>query len=177
MPISSARSVPGRNRKEQIGVAGDRRHPRIGDDQLAAVVAAAPDVVGGDRRALADVGAGHEHYLRLAECRSRDSVRDPRRRPACRPFPRTPCRGGRCSRCAACPAQRAQTCPAGRTSPSSARRRRRRPPHPFRSLSWISRSRRAVKSSASSHVPCGIRCRFASADRAGGPDDCPADNA
>ena len=47
----------GPHRQVQIGVARDRRHARIGDDQLAAVVAAAPDVVGGDRRALADVGA------------------------------------------------------------------------------------------------------------------------
>ena len=40
------------HRKKQIGVAGDRRHPRIDDDQLSAVVAAAPEVVGGDRRAF-----------------------------------------------------------------------------------------------------------------------------
>ena len=52
----------------------DRRHPRIGDDQLAALVAAAPDVVGGDRRALADVGARDEHHLRLGDVGPRDGA-------------------------------------------------------------------------------------------------------
>ena len=55
----------GAQRQEQIRVARDGRHPRIGDDQLAAVVPAPPDVVGGDRRAFADVRANNEQHLRL----------------------------------------------------------------------------------------------------------------
>ena len=55
----------GTQRKEQVGIARDGRHARIGDDQLAAVVAALPDVVGGDGRAFAHVRADHEQHLRF----------------------------------------------------------------------------------------------------------------
>ena len=53
--------------KIEIGVARDGSHARIGDDQLAALVAAAPDVVGGDGSAFADVRADHEQYLRFRD--------------------------------------------------------------------------------------------------------------
>ena len=43
--------------QEQIAGAGDRRDARIDDDDLRAVLAGLPDVVGRDRRALGDVGA------------------------------------------------------------------------------------------------------------------------
>ena len=48
----------GTHRQEEVRRARDRRHARIDDDDLCAVVARSPDVVGQDREALADVRAG-----------------------------------------------------------------------------------------------------------------------
>src|ERR1035441_5070727 len=54
-------------RKVEIRVARDGGHSRIGDDQLAAVIATSPDVVGCDRSAVADVRANRseEHTSEL----------------------------------------------------------------------------------------------------------------
>ncbi len=46
------------HREKQIAGAGDRRHARILDDDLRALLARLPQVVGGDRRALGDVRPG-----------------------------------------------------------------------------------------------------------------------
>ena len=50
--------------EEDIGVAGDRRHPRIHHDELRPPIVCLPDVGGGDRVALGDVGPGDEHDIR-----------------------------------------------------------------------------------------------------------------
>ena len=65
MLISSTRSVPGRNGRyrsalREIGVM--RGSATI---SLRAMVAGAPDVIGGDGRAFAHVGADHEDHVRL----------------------------------------------------------------------------------------------------------------
>ena len=118
IPISSARSVPGRTGKIQIGVARDGSHPRIGDDQLAAVVAAAPDVVGRDRGALADIRADDKQDFRLGDLApwNRAAV-DAERQLVGDVRPR-PCRAGRCNRCGGCRVRRARICPSGTTSRS-----------------------------------------------------------
>ena len=51
------------DRQEQIAGAGDRRDARIDDDDLRAVLARLPDVVGRDRRALGDVGAADPDHF------------------------------------------------------------------------------------------------------------------
>src|SRR5690606_29584350 len=56
---------PGADGQVEVGVARDGGHARVGHHELAAVVAAAPDVLGGDGGALGDVGPGHEQDLRL----------------------------------------------------------------------------------------------------------------
>ena len=48
------------HRQIQVGVACNGSKARIGNDQLGALVAGAPDVVGGDGRTLADIGADHQ---------------------------------------------------------------------------------------------------------------------
>ena len=53
------------HREIQIGVARDRRHARIDDDELAAIFAALPEVLGRDRRAFGDVRSRDQHDLRL----------------------------------------------------------------------------------------------------------------
>ena len=55
------------HRDEEVGGAGDRRHARIEHDELRAVLARLPEIVGGDRRALGDVRAGDEDHLRLRD--------------------------------------------------------------------------------------------------------------
>src|SRR5581483_7939618 len=49
----------------EIGVASDGSQTRVGHDQPAAVVPALPDVVGGDRSAIANIGADNEQHFRL----------------------------------------------------------------------------------------------------------------
>ena len=53
----------GLDRQEQVAGAGDRRDARIDDDDLRALLARLPDVVGGDRRALGDVRAADPDHL------------------------------------------------------------------------------------------------------------------
>ena len=52
------------HRQIQIGVARDRREARIGHNQLRALVARAPDVVGGDGGALADIRPDNHQNFR-----------------------------------------------------------------------------------------------------------------
>ena len=52
---------------EEVGGAGDRRHARIEHDELRAVLARLPEIVGGDRGALGDVRARDENHLRLRD--------------------------------------------------------------------------------------------------------------
>ena len=111
------------HRDEQIGSARDRRHARIEHDELRAVLARLPEIVGGDRRALGDVRAGDQNHLRLAECRSTDWRCGRCRRSSSTPRRRRPCRAGRCSRCSRCAPRRARTCPSGTPSRWSAKRR------------------------------------------------------
>jgi hypothetical protein len=49
--------------EEHIGGASDGGDPGIGHDQLGAAVTCSPDVAGGDRRALGNVGASHEDHI------------------------------------------------------------------------------------------------------------------
>ena len=62
-PAKSAASRPGLHRQIQIAGAGDRRDARILDDDLRALLARLPDVVGRDRRALGDVRAGDPDHV------------------------------------------------------------------------------------------------------------------
>ena len=57
----------GLDRQEQVAGARERRDARIDDDDLGAVLARLPDVVGGDRRALGDVGAADPDHLGLED--------------------------------------------------------------------------------------------------------------
>ena len=54
----------GTHRQEEVCGARDRRHAGIDDDDLCAVVARSPDVVGQDREAFADVRPGDDDRLR-----------------------------------------------------------------------------------------------------------------
>ena len=45
----------GTNWNKQVRIARNRRHARIEDDQLAAILASLPQVVSGDRRTFGDV--------------------------------------------------------------------------------------------------------------------------
>ena len=54
-------------RQIQIGVARNRRHARIGDNQFRAVVASAPDIIGSDRRAFTYVGSDGKDDVRLGD--------------------------------------------------------------------------------------------------------------
>ena len=54
----------GAHRQEEIGSARNRRHARVDDDDLRAVVARSPDIVGQDREAFADVRSGDDDGLR-----------------------------------------------------------------------------------------------------------------
>ena len=65
MPLKSATSRPGLIGQKQIAGARDRRDARIDDDDLGAMLARLPDVIGGDRRALGDVGAADPDDLGL----------------------------------------------------------------------------------------------------------------
>jgi hypothetical protein len=56
--------APGLDRQKEIARARDRRDARINDDDLRAVLARLPHVVGRDRRAFADVRAADPHDLR-----------------------------------------------------------------------------------------------------------------
>ena len=85
--------------KIQISIARDRCHARIGDDQLSAVVAAAPDVVGGDGSTFADIGADDKRALRPSESRSTESCCGRCRMQACMRYLPKPCTAGRCNRC------------------------------------------------------------------------------
>ena len=58
------RVAAGLDRKEQIARARDRRDARVLHDDLRALLARLPDVVGRDRRALGDVRAGDPDHLR-----------------------------------------------------------------------------------------------------------------
>ena len=51
------------DRQEQVAGPRDRRDARIDDDDLGALLAGLPDVVGRDRRALGDVGAAHQDHV------------------------------------------------------------------------------------------------------------------
>jgi hypothetical protein len=55
----------GAHRKIEVRVARNGRHARIDHDQLAAVVAAFPEVAGGDGITFTHIGADHHHYLRF----------------------------------------------------------------------------------------------------------------
>ena len=57
----------GADRKIQVGVARDGGEARIGHDELRAVVAGAPDVIGSDGGALADIGAEHHDDFGLGD--------------------------------------------------------------------------------------------------------------
>ena len=138
------------HRDEEIGGARDRRHARIEHDELRAVLARLPEVVGGDRRALGDVRAGDEDHLRLRDVAPRvgaaidaeDLLRRRRRRHHAEPAVVVDVGGAQ--------RRRARTCPSGTPSRWSARRRsaprRRRARRPTW-MRWISR---AVRSSAAS---------------------------
>ena len=111
MAFISADVAPGPDRQVEVGGAGDRREPRIDDDQPRAAIARAPDVVGGDRAALGDVRAEHQHAVgrgdvgpRIGGAVDAERLQVARRR-------RRPCRGGRCSRCGACRGRAAANLP------------------------------------------------------------------
>src|SRR5664280_1282617 len=53
------------NWNKQVCVACNRRHPRIKNDQLAAVIPRLPQVVGGDRCTFGHIRAGNQDHLRL----------------------------------------------------------------------------------------------------------------
>ena len=55
--------------KIHVGIAADRRHARIDDDEFSAAIAAAPQIVRRDRRALGDIRARHENDLRFENVR------------------------------------------------------------------------------------------------------------
>ncbi len=65
--VEDADVAAGAHRNEQVGIASDRRHARIEDDQLAAVLARLPQVVGGDGSALGDVRARGQDDLRFGD--------------------------------------------------------------------------------------------------------------
>ena len=64
------RVAPRLHRQVQIAGARHRRDARILDDDLRALLARLPDVVGGDRRALGDVRAGDPDHLGARPCRT-----------------------------------------------------------------------------------------------------------
>ncbi len=97
--------------EEDVGGARDRRHARVGDDQLGAAVARPPDVAGGDRRALGDVRAGDEDDVGERDVAPRVASRGRCRAPSCSPRRPTPCRAGRCSRGSRCRAPRRANLP------------------------------------------------------------------
>ena len=75
-PANSAASRPGLTGRIQIAGARHRRDARVLDDDLRALLARLPDVVGRDRRALGDVRARRPRSPRLPTCRTTDwSVR------------------------------------------------------------------------------------------------------
>ena len=64
----------GTQRKIKIGIARDGRHPRIGHNELTAVIATAPYVVGGDGSAVADIGANNKEHLGFGNFAPGDSA-------------------------------------------------------------------------------------------------------
>ena len=57
----------GAQRQIEIGIARDGGETGIGDDELRAVIARAPDVIRSDGGAFADVGTDKENYVRLGD--------------------------------------------------------------------------------------------------------------
>ena len=73
------------DRQEQVAGAGERRDARIDDDDLRARARAPARVVGGDRRALGDVGAADPDDLGLRGCPTTGWPRGRCRTPSCSP--------------------------------------------------------------------------------------------
>ena len=62
-PVEYAYVAAGTHRNEEVGVAGNRSHPGIENDQLAAVLACLPQIVRGDWRAFGDVRACNQNHF------------------------------------------------------------------------------------------------------------------
>ena len=135
--VEDADVAAGAHRDEQVCIARDRRHARIEHDELRAVIARLPEIVGSDRCALGDIRARDKNHLRFRECRSMDWRCDRCRKSSSTRPPPTPCRAGRCSRCSLCARPPVRTCPSGRPSRSSATHRSRWRKHRCRRLAWI----------------------------------------
>src|SRR5215831_5605731 len=72
--IEDANVSTGTDRNEQIHGAGDWSHPRIENDNPGTVLSGSPQVVGGNRRALGDIGAGDKDYLSFDDVAPRVSA-------------------------------------------------------------------------------------------------------
>ena len=162
------------DRQEQVAGPRDRRDARIDDDDFRAVLARLPDIVGGDRRALGDVGAADQDRRRRPGCRSKDWRPDRCQTPFCCRPRRSPCTAGRCSRCSRCAGTCGRTCPSGRFSRWSGWRRdstanASRPCSCWmRSISPATRAdRRRRTPSSESRRRAGSSRRRAAADRDG----------
>src|SRR6185437_2328751 len=101
---------PGTHRQKEIRISRDRIEARIRDDQFAAAIAAAPDIVGCNRRAVANVRTDDKQYIRFGNVAPRNRtaiyaesklVRDPGRYHAQAPvvidMARTDCKAGKFS--------------------------------------------------------------------------------
>ena len=167
--------------EEQVGGAGQRHDAWVLDDQLGAAVAGPPDVAGGDRERLGDVGAGDPHDVGERDVAPRVRSCGRCRAPSCCRRRPTPCSSGRCSRGWRSAGRAGRTCRSGSSSRWSARRptawRRRRCRRP----AGCGGSRDTTRSSAWSHVtlpePAGRGAGRAPSGAAAGRGGCPGGSA